>query len=195
MDFQQLLAKLGRSGQVAVGGALLIFVFSFLPWWSFSVSFLGESISGHASAWNAGIGAWFPVLLLLASGVVTLLVALDVVKWAPLMLWTLNTAAAAVSVIIIVLRWVTFPSSSATDAISGGSSSAGAGYALYVSLVLAIAMGVFGYLGFTGVGGSVSDPMAGFKGGAAPAQVPPGQFPPQDYGQQYPPQGQQYPPQ
>lgn len=203
MDFQQVLAKLGRSGQVVVGGALLIFIFSFLPWWSFSISFLGESISGHGSAWHVGIGAWFPVLLLVASGVVTLLVALDVIKWAPLMLWTIVTLAAAVSVIIIILRWVTFPSAdTGTDGLTGGSSSAGAGYALYVSLVVAIAMAVFGFLGFSGSGGNVADPLAGFKGGQVPPQVPPGQFPPQDYGQQYPqqqypPQGQQqqYPPQ
>lgn len=196
MDFQQVLAKLGRSGQVVVGGALLIFVFSFLPWWSFSISFLGESISGHASAWNAGIGAWFPVLLLVASGVVTLLVALDAIKWAPLMLWTIVTLAAAVSVIIIILRWITFPSADTSGGLTGGSSSAGAGYALYVSLVLAIAMAVFGFLGFSAGGGNISDPLAGFKGGQTPPQVPPGQFPPQDYGQQqYPPQGGQYPPQ
>ena len=173
MDFQQLLGKLGRSGQVAVGAGLLAFVFSFLPWYTASVSFLGQSISAHASAWDAGIGAWFPALLLVAIGVLTVLAALDTLKWPQLRLWAVNTLGAVVAVIIIVLRWVTFPSAG-DSGLSDANASAGAGYALYVTLVLALAVAVFGYLAFTAQGGNVANLGAAFSGGeSAPSEFPP----------------------
>lgn len=173
MDVQAILGKLGRSGQIAVGGALLVFIFSFLPWYTVSISFLGEKASGHASAWDSGIGAWFPVLLILAVGVVTVLAAMDTVKWPPLMLWTINTGAAVLAAIIIILRWVTFPSAD-DSGLSGTGSSAGAGYALYVSLVLAVVIAVFGYLAFAAQGGNVANLGAAFnKGGDTTPPAPP----------------------
>lgn len=174
MDFQALMGKLGRNGQVQVGGALLVFILSFLPWYSVSFSVLGHTDSASASAWDAGIGAWFPVLLLVAVGVVTVLSALGTVSWAPLMLAAVTTGGALVAAVIIVLRWLTFPSGSsdASDAALGVSGSAGAGWALYVSLVLAVAMAVFGYLGFAAAGGDVKNIGAAFKSDA-PSVTPP----------------------
>ncbi|GAA2067246.1 hypothetical protein GCM10009839_93840 [Catenulispora yoronensis] len=168
MDFNQLLARLGRTGQVFVGGAILVFILSFLPWYTASVSFMGHSSSGSLSAWDAKFGAWFPVLLLIALGVVTALWALDIIKWPALLLWTIGTATAVVSAIIIILRWVTYPSASEADGF-GGSASSGAGWALYVSLVIAIATAVFGYLGFTAAGGDIKN----LAGALQQRQVPP----------------------
>lgn len=155
MDFNQLMARLGRTGQVFVGGALLIFVFSFLPWYTASFSFAGHSESGHLAAWHAKFGAWFPVLLLIALGAVTVLWALGTIKWSALFLWTVGTATAILAAVIILLRWVTYPSAPSGLAAEGYSS--GAGWALYVSLVITIAMAVFGYLGFVAAGGDVKN--------------------------------------
>lgn len=175
MDFNQLMARLGRTGQVFVGGALLIFILSFLPWYSASFNFGGgDSVSGHLAAWHAAFGAWFPVLLLIALGAVTVLWALDIIKWSPLFLWLVGTATAIVAAVIIVLRWVTFPS-----VPSGFGGSAGAGWALYVSLVVTIAMAVFGYLGFVGAGGDVKNIPAALQQRQAQGQAgppPPGQY-------------------
>jgi hypothetical protein len=156
MDFNQLMSRLGRTGQVFTGGALLIFILSFLPWYSASITFAGHTSSGHAAAWHAAFGAWFPVLLILALGVVTVLWALDIVKWSALFLWTVGTSTTIVAAVIIVLRWITYPSASEVDAF-GASASSGAGWALYVSLVVTIAMAVFGYLGFVGAGGDIKN--------------------------------------
>lgn len=157
MDFNQLRDRLGRTGQVFVGGALLILILSFLPWYSASFTFMGHTESGHLAAWHSAFGAWFPVLLLLALGVVTVLWALGTVKWSALFLWTVGTATAILAAIIIVLRWITFPSASSAGDDLGASGSAGAGWALYVSLVVAAAMAVFGYLGFVGAGGDIKN--------------------------------------
>jgi hypothetical protein len=157
MDFNQLMTRLGRTGQVFAGGSLLIFILSFLPWYSASVTFDGHTVSGHLAAWHAAFGAWFPVLLMLALGVLTVLWALGNIAWSALFLYTVGTAASVVAAIIIVLRWLTYPSASGVDAIVGGSASSGAGWALYVSLVVTLAMAVFGYLGFTGAGGDIKN--------------------------------------
>ncbi|NUP46196.1 MAG: hypothetical protein HOW97_02620 [Catenulispora sp.] len=181
VDFQQLMARLGRTGQVFVGGALLIFIFSFLPWYSASFTFMGHTSSGHLAAWHAAFGAWFPVLLLIALGVVTVLWALGTIKWSALFLWTIGTATTIVAAIIIILRWITFPSASTGADDFGGSGSAGAGWALYVSLVVTIAMAVFGYLGFVGAGGDIKN----IAGALQQRQVgpPPNQGGPGPYGQ------------
>ena len=183
MDFKQLQARLGRTGQVFVGGALLIFILSFLPWYTASFSFMGHSESGHLAAWHAAFGAWFPVLLMIALGVVTILWALGTVKWSALFLWTVGTAAAIVAAIIIVLRWLTYPSagSSGVDAL-GGSASSGAGWALYVSLVVTIAMAVFGYLGFVGAGGDIKNIPAALQQRQSEPQGPQGPQGPYDQG-------------
>lgn len=174
------MARLGRTGQVFVGGALLVFILSFLPWYSVSVSFMGHSSSGHLAAWHAAFGAWFPVLLVLALGVVTVLWAMGSIRWSALFLWTVGTATAIVAAIIIILRWVTYPSASDADGF-GGSASAGAGWALYVSLVITVAMAVFGYLGFAAAGGDIKN----IPGALKQRQVgpPPGQGGPGPYGQ------------
>lgn len=199
MDFKQLQARLGRTGQVFVGGALLVFILSFLPWYSASYSYAGHSSSGHLAAWHAQFGAWFPVLLILALGVVSVLWAMGTIKWAPLFLWAVGTATAIVATVIILLRWMTYPSASGADGY--GSASAGAGWALYVSLVVTAAMAVFGYLGFTGAGGDIKNLPAVFQGGGqggAPfvAQPPAQPYyqggPAQPYNQ--PPAGQGYDP-
>src|ERR1051326_4287270 len=104
------MARLGRTGQVFVGGAILIFIFSFLPWYTVSISILGHSESGHLAAWHAKFGAWFPVLLLIALGTVTALWAHGMIKWSELFLWTVGTATAILAAVIILLRWVTYPS-------------------------------------------------------------------------------------
>ena len=163
MDFNQLKARLGRDGLVVVGGALLIFIDSFLPW--YKVSLKGnEAFAGGASAstngWGSGIGAWFPILLLVAVGVVVVLAAMGNIKWSPLMTYTIAAGASVVSFVIIVLRWLTYPS---PNALEKAYVNAGAGFGTYIALVVALAMAVFAYLGFSSVGGDVKNIGAGFQ--------------------------------
>jgi hypothetical protein len=178
MDFNQLMGKLGRTGIAFAAGGLLMFIDSFFPW--FSVSIKGAlgfpGASGSTNGWSSGIGAWFPILLLLAVGVVTVLAAMGVINWSYLMLVTLGTGASVLSVLIILLRWLTYPS---VPSELTAYESAGAGAGTYIGLVVALAMAVLGYLGFVAAGGSLSNIPAAFK---PQEQIPPQQPP-------YPPQG------
>lgn len=99
MDFQQLLARLGRTGQAQAAGGLLAFILSFFAWATvtFSISAddaallraAGQSVPSDSYSQNAwgsytGFTAWFPVILLLALGVVAVLVALGTIKPLPM---------------------------------------------------------------------------------------------------------------
>jgi hypothetical protein len=140
--------NVGTNDLVVMGAGVLMFVDSLLPW--YGASYLGHS-SG-TSAWSVGIGAWFPVLLVIAvAGVAAARVfagralppiAGGVVGW--------NFLAAAVSVlavIIILLRWVTYP-----DAPNIPGFSAGAKFGTYLGLIIAAVQAVFGYLSVVAVG-------------------------------------------
>jgi hypothetical protein len=174
VDFNQLMTKLGRDGMVIVGGALLVFIDSFLPW--YSVSFKGSAdfpgTSGSTNGWGSGFGAWFPILLLVATGVVVTLAVMGTINWTALMTFTIATGVSALSFIIILLRWLTYPS---LPAIYKGFASAGAGFGTYIGLVAALAMAIFGYLAFSAAGGSLSNIGAAFQPTPPQEQFPPNQ--------------------
>jgi hypothetical protein len=132
---------------VIMASGLVMFIVSFLPW--YGASFLGHSDS--VSAWSAGFGAWFSCLLVLAVGGVVAfrvfggrdLPALGngAVSWAFVL-----TAVSILAAIIVLLRWLTYPSSS----ISG--LNVGAKFGTYVGLIVAIVQAVFGYLSIVKAG-------------------------------------------
>jgi hypothetical protein len=128
-----------------IGAGALAFIVSFFPW--YSVSFDGPSTAGLGlnfdytwNAWDAKFGAWFPVLLLLAAGVLVALPHFGVEIPNLAMIW-LGLAAAAF--VIILIRWMTFPGDEGAPGVS-----AGAGFGLFVGLILAIASGVGAFLTF-----------------------------------------------
>ncbi|HTJ71019.1 MAG TPA: hypothetical protein VL551_25980 [Actinospica sp.] len=192
------LSKLGRTEQVLAAAGILLFIFSFLPW--YSISYLG--MSWHASAWSdpSGFLDWFPVLLLTVYGVVLALPAFGVVLNAPLLADAKNRAfiglaLSAVAVLFFAIQGLTYPSA---DGLGGPA------WAYYVSLVLALAAGVQSYLGFTQQGGSLAAVSASVKArtqaaqagqqqpgaapyGGVPQQQPQFQQQPEDPQQQTPP--------
>jgi hypothetical protein len=213
------LEKLGRNDRILAVVGLLAFIDSFLPWYSVSVKSNGVdglgaySASGSGNAWREGFGAWFPLLLLLAVGVLAVLPAFEQKVALPGGDAALAIVG-AVAAVLILLRWLTYPSVP-SDGLYG-SVSAGASFGTYIGLVLAIVTAVIGYLGFTASGGSLNNLGAAFsKQPSAPVgQYPPqqgGYPPPVDYGQPQqapyqppyqppqapyqPPQGQYQPPQ
>jgi hypothetical protein len=166
MDFKQLIAKLGRNGLVIAIGGLLAIIVSLFPWYGFTGKTAAElksyGIKTSASAWDAGIGAWFPMLLLFALSVVVVLVALDRLKQPPLFLATIETGAALFATIIVLLRWVTYPSG------SGFTADFGALWGTYLGVIIAIVVTVFSYLDFTAKGGDIKNLGAGFKSSSLP---------------------------
>lgn len=195
------LTKLGRTEQVLSASGLLLFIFSFLPWFSASVSFDGESASGHANAWSdpSGFNDWFPILLLLIYGVVLALPAFGVAVPAQILARPANRAfiglvLSALAVLLFAIQGLTYPS--LPDGLQG---SAGPSWGYFISLIIALAALVQSYLGFTQSGGSFAQVGAAFQartqavqqqqqapyGGAAPQQDAQ-----QAYGQPQAPYGQ-----
>jgi hypothetical protein len=149
------LTKLGRTERVLAIVGLLAFIDSFLPWWSISAGPFSASESG----WGVGIGGWFPVLLLLAVGVLAALPAFGqsvAVRGG----YATFGAASLLATIIVLIRWLTYPSA------SGFYGSAGASFGTYVFLVLGVVAVVFSYLAFTAAGGTLNNIGAAFKGQA-----------------------------
>jgi hypothetical protein len=167
------LGKLGLNDRILAVVGILAFVDLFLPWYTVSVKavagepgFYGGSAS--ANAWNGGVGfeAWFAMLLLLAVGVLVALPAFDKQVTVPGG-YAAYGIAAAVATLLILLRWLTFPS-----VPSGFGVSAGAGFGLYVGIVLGLVGTFFAYRSFTAAGGSLSNIGAAFSSPASAGQVP-----------------------
>ncbi len=142
-----------------IGAGLLAYVSSLLPWYVFtaSVPFLGITRSADANAWNAGVGAWLSVLLLVAAAGLVLVGTLGgwLRRVASRSLITL--ALSALAFVTIVLRWATFPDANGglgragelgnfdlgNVSLSGAFTvSSGAGYGLYLGLVAAVVAAV-----------------------------------------------------
>jgi hypothetical protein len=157
------LTKLGRSERVLAIVGLLAFIDSFLPW--YSVSFKGElgviaggSVSGNA--WDVGFWAWFPMLLLFAVGVLLTLPAIGQnisIRGG----YASFGAASLLATIIVLIRWLSYPT------VSDAYGSAGADFGTYIGLILGIVATVFAYLGFTAAGGTLNNIGAAFKGQSA----------------------------
>lgn len=81
-----------------IGAGVAAFLFSFFPWLSAGLSFLSFS------AWNSGLLAWLPVLLLMGAGAVVLLPHLGTEVKNRTVLWLSFAGAATV---LILLRWMT----------------------------------------------------------------------------------------
>lgn len=152
MDFQQLLAKLGRTGQAQAGGGLLAIILSFFAFATVSVPpeeaallrSLGDSTSGSQNAWGGypGFWAWFPCLMLLALGALAVTTALGITK-VPMAIT--GVLVAGLAAVILLLNWLSYDSG------------VGAGWSLYIVLLLAIAVAVVSYMGMAAEGSSFGE--------------------------------------
>lgn len=118
-----------------IGAGLFAFIVSFFPWASLDLGddeFLGGlGIDTSVSAWNAAFLGWFPILLLIAAGVIVFLphVGVEVPRLG--LTWLILSAAAFV---FILLRLVTYES-----VLSPG-------FGLFLGLVAALVSAVAGFL-------------------------------------------------
>lgn len=121
-----------------VGAGALAFLVSFFPWYSVDIAGFG---GGSLSAWNTGIGAWLPMLLLMVVGGLVLGTHFGLkIDRLPL-IWLAVAAAAAV---IILLRWLTLPDDGGFGGFGLGLDSgidSGAGFGLVIGLLAAIVSG------------------------------------------------------
>ena len=127
-----------------IGAGALAFIVSFFSWYSVTAEGLGISRSEGITAWDAGFLAWFSMLLLLAAGAVVALPHFGTEVPNRALIWL---GCAALSVVFIILRWVTYDGGS-TDLGGFGKVSAGAGFGLFVGLVLAVVSGAAAFLNY-----------------------------------------------
>jgi hypothetical protein len=118
-----------------IGAGALAFIVSFFSWYTLPAPF--DAFVGTINAWDMGFLAWFPVLLLLAAGVLVLLPHVGTQVANLPMIW-LGLAGAAV--LFLLLRWLTLPD------YFGASGGIGFGY--FVGLIIAIASGAGAFLSY-----------------------------------------------
>ena len=179
-----------------MGAGVLVFIFSFLPWYSVTLTnpFGGPDFSESANAWDVEFRGWFPILLCIA---VAIFAAVRIfvnppIPPLPVPLPWITAAVSAIAVIFILVRWATFPDVPKEEGLD-----AGASFGIFLALFAAIAQTVFGVLaglaGGTPIPGRPGGPGApGSRPGQQPYGQPYGQQQPPPYGQ--PPYGQQQPP-
>jgi hypothetical protein len=147
-----------------VGAGLLAFVVSFFPWYSVEVAGFGESVS----AWNTGIGAWLPVLMLVAAAVLIILPHAGVQVARLSLIWLGLAAGAAV---IILLRWLTLPDDGGLGDVGGllgedAGFESGAGFGLIIGLIVAVGSAAAAFMVFRAAPKANPSPHAGPAYGA-----------------------------
>lgn len=137
-----LLSRLSLVDRIGVGAGIAILVASLLPWYTVSLEGIAGDRSYSSSAWDVSFGGWFPVLLLIATAV--LIVVVRAVSTLPAGFATalplVQLAAPPLAVVVILVRWLTYPNG------SDGYSSAGAGFGLFLGLLVALAACAGGWL-------------------------------------------------
>jgi hypothetical protein len=154
------LSKLGRTEQVLSGAGVLLFIFSFLPW--FEVTEDGITLHADAWSWPSGFNDWFPVLLLFFYAIVLALPAFGAVVRVPVLQAATNRALiglalSAFAVLLIGLQGLTYPG-------GGFGYSAGPAWGYFISLIIVVTAVVQSYLGFTRQGGSFARIGAALQG-------------------------------
>jgi len=120
-----------------IGAGLFAFIVSFFPW--ASIDFGDDGLLGSIgvdtsiSAWNAAFIAWFPVMLLVAAGVIVFLPHVGVAVPRQSLTWLSLSGAAFV---LLLLRLVTFDSFVSP------------GIGLFLGLIAALVSGAAAFLVF-----------------------------------------------
>jgi len=113
---------------------LLFFVDSFLPWYGFKITLLGQRFAANIKGWSAGGLAVIAILLAIAATVLAAMEVLGAVKDMSVPSGTLSLALSGGAFVFTLLRWVTH-----TSIVK---------YGLYVALILGAVMTYAAYQKF-----------------------------------------------
>ena len=132
MDFDW--KRFSTLDRVIAAGAVVAFIALFLPWYGVTILGTGLTVSG----WSAGFTAWAGGLLLTAAGVLVVLRSsganLSGGRIGPSVL---VAGIAALGLLLVIIRWLSFPSYHAST--TNLSYDVGARYGIYVALIAGIA--------------------------------------------------------
>jgi hypothetical protein len=124
--------RLTTLDRVIAAGALVAFISLFLPWYGATVGPFSASVSG----WSAGFSAWAGGVLLTAAGVLVVLRASDAnIAGGRVGPWLLVSSVAALGLLLVIIRWLSFP----TYHAAGFSANVGARYGIFIALIAGIA--------------------------------------------------------
>lgn len=131
-----------------IGGGIGIFIFGFFDWVTVSVSGFSSGAGNVFDFFFTGTIPWF---LVIGAAVITVLLALDVLKdgqapW-PLIL----LAMTAVAALLLLIRLIFNPLDAPAEI------DVGRGIGMFLSVVSGIAAAVGGYLNFTSKGGDIKE--------------------------------------
>jgi hypothetical protein len=126
------LGRLSQLDRGIVGGAVVVFISGFLPWWGYKgpLSAYAPSVDGFST----GFSGWAGILLLFLAGLYLFLRRMDVSLPAlPVGPAVAVAGVAALGLLLVVIRWLTLPSVPA--ALRG---TIGTKYGLFVALLAGI---------------------------------------------------------
>jgi hypothetical protein len=186
--------KIAIPDLVFAAAGLLAIISTFLPWWSFSETADGQTLSFSVNGWNSastGSGdlgktitgplVWIPMLLLFVLGALALIRALAAPQLLPgKLFYQVGIGVGGLALLLVVIRWMTYWSPP-----SGSAASTGASFGTYLGLLLGLATAGVGVWALqqpqlTAVQGAQAG--GGFGGYQQPGQF--GGYPQQQYGQQ-----------
>ena len=148
--------KVKGNDRFIAGGAVLVFILSFFPWYSVSYKgsvsgFGGFGSSGSVSAWHAYGWNKLAIFLALAAGAIViarLMGALDSVSL-PAGVNLITLGISGLATVIMVLR---LAGSYHSSSFGGAKVSAHPGFGWYVSILVSGAMTYFAFLNFKASG-------------------------------------------
>jgi hypothetical protein len=127
--------RLSSIDRVVVGASLVALIAMFLPWYGYSSTFGGASVSGFGSGYG-----WFGALLVIAAGVYLGLIrsgsSVPKTSMGP---GVIVLGASAIGTALVVIRWISLPSGSGTSGAGGAYSySYGPRVGLIITLIAAL---------------------------------------------------------
>jgi hypothetical protein len=185
MDF----SKFKTSDWLKVGGAVGFFIFGFFNWISVSApgGFGGIGSVGSGNVFDFFWTGTLPWLLVLATGVLTVLLLQGIIKPGKLPWPLIMLGATALSALLLLLRLIFNPIAGKSAAESVGFS-IDRGFGMYLCVLSGLAAFAGAFLGFKESGGDLNDlkdinklkAEFGIKGDSAgsPPPPPPGMTPP-----------------
>ena len=176
------LSKFKKSDWMKIGGAVGFLIFGFLKW----VTVEGPGGVGSGSAGNVFDFFWtgtLPWILVIATGVITFLLANGTMKAGTLPWPLIMLAATGLAALLLLIR-ILFNPLAGSDAVEAFGGSVGRGIGMILSVISGFVAFAGAFLGFKESGGNFNDLKdmnklkGAFQGGATSDSTPPPPPPP-----------------
>jgi len=150
------LSKFKTSDWLKVGGAIAFFIFGFFSWVTVDgLGTIGLS-SGGGNVFDFFWTGTLPWILIMATGVVTVLLVLEILKPGNLPLPLIMLAASALAALLLVIRLI-FNPLEGKDILEAAGFNVGRGFGMIACAVAGVVVFAGAFLGFKESGGDIHD--------------------------------------